>query len=120
MVSKHPVSAVADIGSCVLLTELPLYYWSLVFYHYKRNLTPVISLFVFLTQWPRTSVFMLPYIFDVPFFTCSLGGYMSKGSGNEDAETIRTEDFVDRFQDTMVYSSGKLIATCYKTTLKDE
>ena len=43
---------------------------------------------------------------------------MSKGSGNEDAETIRTEDFVDRFQDTMVYSSGKLIEENHKIPLK--
>ena len=43
---------------------------------------------------------------------------MSKGSGNEDAETIRTEDFVDRFQDTMVYSSGKLTGVNHKIPLK--
>ena len=35
------------------------------------------------------------------FFSC-IGGYKS----NEDAETIRTEDFVEKFQDTLVYSSG--------------
>ena len=73
---------------------------------------------MFLTQWPGTSVIMLPYMLNVPFFTCLLGGYMSKGSGNEDAETIRTEDFVDRFQDTMVYSSGKLIEENHKIPLK--
>jgi len=30
----------------------------------------------------------------------------ARASDNEDNQTIRTEDFVDKFQDTMVYSSG--------------
>lgn len=35
------------------------------------------------------------------------GGYGGRVSGDDDNQTIRTEDFVDKFQDTMVYSSGE-------------
>ena len=34
-----------------------------------------------------------------------LGGVLK--NAEDDTQTIRTEDFVDKFQDTLVYSSGK-------------
>lgn len=37
------------------------------------------------------------------------GGYGGRASGDDDNQTIRTEDFVDKFQDTMVYSSGRCV-----------
>ena len=43
---------------------------------------------------------------DVLVFFFLSGGFLTRASTEDDNQTIRTEDFADKFQDTLIYPSS--------------
>ena len=43
---------------------------------------------------------------NIYFYQITTGGFLGRASTDDDNQTIRTEDFADKFQDALIYPSS--------------